>query len=447
MTVRRLWTVALVAACGGAARPSDDSAPLPTAAAPQVVDACPALPLTPPDIEMGPEDRPVPAIVDLGHLAPFFERTATLLRGRARDHVRIAVYGDSNLTMDYLTGHMRRWLQLRYGDAGHGFVALARPWNHYLHMDVRHGASSGWEKYAITTDPVIDRMYGLSGIAAESLHKDAVSWVATADASAPIGTRVGRADVFFLKGTRFGDFHVDVDGQRRTTVGCSAADTELGVERIELADGPHEVSFIAADPRHRTRLLGVALERAEPGFVIDSYGVGSLNTVSHARQHPEISGAMLRARAYDLIILTTGANDPFTIERVPEAMARVIQLHREALPGVPILMLTPADRGKRRTFAGTLKVIEQRKELARTHGTAFWNLFEALGGPSSMARLYRRGLVKNDYIHFTDKGGEYAAKRLLSALWRGLDAYVAAHPRAGCADRVLSAKRTSVSHQ
>jgi hypothetical protein len=236
-----------------------------------------------------------------------------------------------------------------------------------------------------------------------------------------------------------------VDGERLTTLDARAAETSLGVHRIELDDGPHEIRFVAGHRKYRTRLLGVALERSEPGFVIDSFGVGALNSVSQAREDPAINRAMLRARNYDLVIFATGANDPFTIDQVPEAMARLIYRQREALERVPILIITPADRGKQRTLPGTLMVVEQRMALAKQHKTAFWSLFDAMGGKNSMKSLRRRGLAKHDYIHFTERGGEYAASRLTHALWRELDAYLEANPRAGCkpADEpLLNAQRS-----
>jgi hypothetical protein len=82
-------------------------------------------------------DVPLPAIVDdSSDLAPFYERLARLARGKAKDHVRIAVYGDSNMTMDFITGQMRRLFQAKFGDGGHGYVAMARPWGWYRHWVV-----------------------------------------------------------------------------------------------------------------------------------------------------------------------------------------------------------------------------------------------------------------------------------------------------------------------
>ena len=68
-------------------------------------------------------------IVDEAHdLDSFYARVSPVsVRGKAKDHVRIAVYGDSNMTMDFITGSMRRLLQGKYGDGGHGYVAMGRP--------------------------------------------------------------------------------------------------------------------------------------------------------------------------------------------------------------------------------------------------------------------------------------------------------------------------------
>ena len=163
------------------------------------------LEITLPELTQTPDDPPtVPNVVRANRLAGFFEKVAQLLRGRAHDHIRIAVYGDSNLTMDFMTGRMRRVLQREHGDAGHGFVALGRPWSHYRHMDILHGVKKGFMSYACSTTPVLDGIYGISGIAAESLYSGAKTWVETAGEDAPIGQRVSAFDIYYMKSTRGG---------------------------------------------------------------------------------------------------------------------------------------------------------------------------------------------------------------------------------------------------
>jgi lysophospholipase L1-like esterase len=343
--------------------------------------------------------------------------------------------------MDYQTGQMRRQLQAAYGDAGHGFVALGRPWSHYQHMDVRHGIGGGFVSYAASTDPIWDRVYGLSGISAESRYGGARTWVGTAGAASPIGQSASRFEIFYAKGPSWGRFMVRVDGAPRVEVDSHAPALSLGVERLEVEDGPHEVTCVSTDERRPVRLLGATLERATPGFVVDSFGVGALNARAHAAEEPSINRAMLRERRYDLVIFATGANDVFTLDEAPRHMARLIELHREALPTTPILLLTPADRGEHDTFGPTLRAVEQRVAIARDNGCALWDQFAAMGGRGSMRRFGGRGLVHSDYIHFTQAGGAYIGDRLLHALMLGASQHLQAHPDAGCGarDRELDA--------
>ncbi len=393
---------------------------------------CPALEVELPDIVMEAGDVPVPDIVAPERLERFLWRVARLLRGRADDHVRIAVYGDSNLTMDHMTGAMRRWLQTRHGDAGHGFVALGRPWRHYKHMDVRHDVGGGFASYCCSTDPIFDGMYGISGICAESAYGGAKTWVATAEEGAPIGRTVSRFEIFYLQGPRWGTFDILLDGKPLRSVDSHRDEIGVGVERIDVEDGPHRLTCVANDRRRRVRLLGATLERGSPSFVIDSFGVGAMNTASQAREDPAVNRAMLRQRPYDLIIFATGANDVFTLDVTPGHMKDIIALHREAIPGVPVLILTPSDRGKHRTFPQTLLAVEQRKVIAEDNGCALWDQFAAMGGPGAMRGLKRRGIVRSDYIHLSEAGGVYLGERLLYALLTEVRRYLQINPEAGC---------------
>ena len=386
-----------------------------------------------PAIAEGPDDPPVPPLVDFGRdtMAGFYERAAAVLRGRARDHVRIAVFGDSNMTMDFITGEMRRVLQTRYGDAGHGFVAAGKPWSHYKHMDVRHGTKQGMASYACSTTPTGDHSYGLPCIVAEATGPGGRSFFETAEPGAPVGGAVDRFDIFYLRRKGFGTFDVQVDGATVRTVDSAADAESLGFERVGVPDGPHRLELVSK--RGHVRLIGAALERGErPSFLVDSFGVGAMNTKSMGRRGYELVRAMYEKRPYDLIVYMTGANDVFTMDAVAPVMAETIALERRTLPRVAILIVTPADRGRQRSWPYTLRVVEQRAEIARDNHTAFWSLWEAMGGLDSMSRFLVRELAIPDGAHFNQAGGAWAGDRLLHAIWHDFAAYLVLHPDAGC---------------
>src|SRR5689334_7529902 len=56
---------------------------------------------------------------------------------------RITHYGDSPITNDGITAPVRRLLQTRFGDAGHGFILLDRPWAWYGHQNISFAPGGG----------------------------------------------------------------------------------------------------------------------------------------------------------------------------------------------------------------------------------------------------------------------------------------------------------------
>ncbi len=52
---------------------------------------------------------------------------------------RVLHYGDSPITADSITGDIRSLLQQHFGDSGHGFVLIAKPWAWYGHRGRRNG--------------------------------------------------------------------------------------------------------------------------------------------------------------------------------------------------------------------------------------------------------------------------------------------------------------------
>ena len=73
--------------------------------------------------------REVPVEDRTGHaLDAFFTRLGRTDRREPGAVTRILHYGDSTVASDYISGTARRRLQARFGDAGHGFILIANPW-------------------------------------------------------------------------------------------------------------------------------------------------------------------------------------------------------------------------------------------------------------------------------------------------------------------------------
>ena len=429
----------LLAACAASEPPPppEPVAPAPKAVEP-IVEKSVEPTCEPLTFEVPPLDdsviaaKPQPLVDPTGEgMNHFYERLARLMRGRAKDHVRIGVYGDSNMTMDWITGTMRRDIQQKLRDGGHGFIALGRPWTHYHHMDVVQELSTSFQSYAVTTKPTGDGGYGYAGIVSESAYPSSKVRISTAGPESPIGKTASRFDVYYMKGPRQGAFEMKANGKTLATLDGFANERSVGVYRAEVPDGPQQFDMVVSTPKW-TRLLGGVVERSEPSVVIDSLGVGAMNTRCITLQDPRLAEPMIKFRRYDLVVLMTGTADIFELDKVPEYVANVVETHRKARPGVSFLLVSPPDRGVSKTTQKLLAVGAQRLELASSLKTGHWDLLQAMGGPTSMMTFIRKQYALPDQIHFSEAGGRWVGRRLLNALSQGFADYLKAHPRAGC---------------
>ena len=76
-------------------------------------------------------------------------------------------YGDSPVTADSITADVRSLLQQHFGDAGHGFVLIAKPWAWYGHRGVEVSRETGWLIHAATQVRARDGFHGLGGVSFE----------------------------------------------------------------------------------------------------------------------------------------------------------------------------------------------------------------------------------------------------------------------------------------
>ncbi len=101
-------------------------------------------------------------------LERFFRRLVLVQRRAKRSRVRIVVMGDSHTAGDSLAGELRYQLQRAFGDGGHGYLHVGKPWSAYRHRHVRYSIHGPWKYYYILTwnKPIQPRdwLYGAGGV-------------------------------------------------------------------------------------------------------------------------------------------------------------------------------------------------------------------------------------------------------------------------------------------
>jgi lysophospholipase L1-like esterase len=370
-------------------------------------------------------------------LDAFFGDLARTDRKEAGAVTRILHYGDSTIASDYVSGTVRRRLQARFGDAGHGFILIANPWEWYFHNDVVHASDGEWKASRLAGPVAPDGMYGLGGVSFAS-YGGGVAWFGTA-ASGDFGRHVSRFDLYYLEQPGGGDVEMSARGvaaDRFSTRGDAKASR---VRTLRVPDGEAKltVKALGGGP---VRLFGVALERDEPGVVYDALGSHAAMAVYWQRQDRAHWTEQLALRHPALIVFQYGTNesDLWKLDRdeYEHALADLIDELRDVSGGASVLVVAPLDRaeskgGRMETKGVILDLVAIQRRVALGHGAAFWSTFDAMGGAGSMARWVRAKpqLGGGDLTHPTPLGAEVLGDMLSDAIVAAYDRWRATSTR------------------
>jgi lysophospholipase L1-like esterase len=414
----------------------------------------PLIPLTPHRTEeiaveppMRSTAKPIaPLLEDAnGGLDRFYAALWRTERKEAGAVTRVTHYGDSPTTADLITGDIRAQLQARFGDAGHGFILLAKPWAWYQHRGVSL-SGAGWQVVPATHVEIRDGFFGLGG----------VSFTAGASARTHVHLEdAGQSlfELYYLQQPGGGTVTVTAQEMLRNTARDTARDTTQATQQnttvteiptAGAAKSPGFADFTvaggASDLELRTdgqvRLFGLTAEKPGPGVVYDSLGLNgaSISVLAHTfnQQH---WAAELRQRNPNLVVINYGTNEAdfssFVDKHYEGELREAIRRLRAALPGASILVMSPMDRGylagpgEIETMDTIPRIVAIQRRVAAETGCGFFDTFTAMGGAGTMARWYasQPRLVSADFIHPYPAGGKIVATIFVTQIESGLSRY------------------------
>jgi lysophospholipase L1-like esterase len=374
-------------------------------------------------------ERTQSSIEDPLHHMDFFHRA--LLRAAqpaTTDTARILHYGDSPTTADLITSDVRALLQKMFGDAGHGFLLIAKPWAWYGHKGIEI-KSSGWQVEPANESKNRDGIYGLGGVSFLGLP-GAVSRLQWRDGTHKV------IEVAYLRQPEGGQFQVESGDEQLGAVDTSS-ETETpssGFAPFTLPEGAREVVIRVTSGK--VRLFGVQLERATHGVIYHSLGVNGAYVSILARFFKEKHWReQLRHYRPNLVIVNYGTNEsmyPKFVDAVSEKELReVVRRLKSALPETSILIMSPMDRGQLMSGGeiGTVPAIPRlvaiQQRVALETGCAFFNTFAAMGGVGTMGRWYEAEprLVGADFIHPMPAGARIVGGLLYKAMLESYNKY------------------------
>ncbi len=220
---------------------------------------------------------------------------AALLKGGT---VRVLHYGDSPTTGDLITADARVLFQEQFGDAGAGFVLIAKPWAWYYHRGVDMD-SSHWTIEVAGATEVKDGLHGLGG----------ASFVGGPGSTSTFTAKgQGVAEVAFLAQPDGGAFSFEADGVEIGSAQTAADEKGPGWASFDLPAGSKK--FTLKVTSGQVRLYGVEFRKQKPGVIYSALGVNGANItlLSHAFNNAHWT-AQLHHYKPDLVVLAYGTNE------------------------------------------------------------------------------------------------------------------------------------------
>lgn len=386
------------------------------------------------------DDEPVLGpIEDVERLDYYFgklTRTELALPGAI---TRAGHWGDSVIGGDGLTEAIRRKLQARFGDAGHGFHILGKYNRWYHHRGVRYDEVRKWDTCLVIFKCQRETMrYGYGGVTSASRGK-ALSRFQTMPKEPPpgIGDKVSRFELWYQKRPDGGGFEIRVDGEVAKLVDTRAPEIGDDVATLNVPDGEHRFE-VAALGSSVARAYGVVLERDVPGAVWDELSLIGSFTQRLDYQDAEHLAWQIRRRDVDLMVFMFGGNDLSrekgdlrrTTEPYEQEYARVIRKFRAGKPEASCLIMSLTDhaikvRGAIVSRTIVARLAEAQRRVAQSEGCAFYDTFGVMGGLGTVERWRKAKppLAAPDLRHPTVAGQRHVALALYRALMQGYVSY------------------------
>jgi lysophospholipase L1-like esterase len=344
---------------------------------------------------------------------------------------RVLHYGDSPVTADSITADVRSLLQQHFGDAGHGFILIAKPWAWYGHRGVEVQGKE-WLINAATQVRARDGFHGLGGVSFEGDSGASSRFTLAEDHS--------QMEIHFLRQPGGGVLTVDSPGQKLGEVKTDGPDQQPSYQTFPLNPGLREINLSVE--RGPVRLFGVSFERNTPGVIYNSLGLngGQVQSVVRYFDKPQWTEE-LQHQHPDLVVINYGTNESIYAEYIersyPGELRQVIERVKAAVPRASVLIMSPMDRGQRdsdariTTVPSLPRLVEIQRQIAAEMGCAFFNTFQAMGGEGTMARWYDSTprLVSADFTHPLPAGARKVGVLLDQALESGYRQFKAREQR------------------
>ncbi len=360
------------------------------------------------------------------HLAPFLNKLLKLENGDS-SQLNIVHIGDSHIQADFLTREVRKYLQLRFGNAGRGLVFPLRVAGTSEPNDYRSSSNVSWQTAKIISQSRSPEP-GISGISMLTQQGGGFFDITTFSHD-DLDYSFNQVKLILTKDSLQFDSRIS-DSPAKFGYLMSAAPMEKGDCKIEVSFGqPTNYVRIQSEPteinQESTTINGVILQNGKPGILYHSIGINGAHFSDY--NNSPLFYRQLKILNPDLVIISLGTNEganiKITEEEVMASVTTMLQSIRLLNPGTTILIATPTDDYYQKKYKNAYLEMVQRAliKVSQQEGIACWDMYTIGGGFGSCIEWRKAGMLQRDGVHFNKQGYALQGTLLYKAL---IDSYL-----------------------
>ncbi|MDG1776047.1 MAG: hypothetical protein P8H33_01525 [Crocinitomicaceae bacterium] len=353
-----------------------------------------------------------------------------------KEQISILHYGDSQIEGDRMTSFIRQRIQNQFGGNGPGLIPAKDTYNSFT---FRQSCSDNITRYtAFGGKKLTERHYGAMASVARFTPEYVLDSLFTIDSLAPTTAWIEfePSAVAYPRAKSYNNVTLHYNQcVAPTKVVISQNGATIHEEELKPDSAYHDLKLSFPDTPGKLRYTFTG--KISPNicaFSLDGdYGVqvsniamrGSSGTV-FSRLKSNTLQPMYTALNTKMAIMQFGGNsipffkDSTGVRNFARYFKSQINTLKRLNPDIFIVVVGPSDmssleNGIYSTYTFLPYCVEQMKEATIASGSAYWNMYAAMGGNNSMPSWVEKGLAGNDYIHFSSKGAKIASQLFYDA--------------------------------